>query len=358
MHAMTRHILVWIGLISLLAACATFPAPTPPQPGATPTVEPTATPEPPDSPLVESSPVSYRGETAYTGMPPIEVTYDAVTWRFVDDPVEPTLVHNTLDNCTLMLRDGPRGVEYGGEIDLGGQRWKIASGRPTNPDVLVYHTLFGGYGAIFRVTLPSESTPPERSGCLEAAEQVLATFVTTDPSAQADDVFDLENAVFFSVDDPSNWATADGESFVVTIPPGWNLAVRDANPIALSAWHMRGVLPGSLDDHFQAIMGVDLFAFDNQEQLSVADWVDQQPPSEMQFDLVERSDEAVSEYPAVYEKRIFTHTGGLFFQAWLDCGGKIWRFSTGGNEANAILDAEMESIFRAIVAGFRCTAEE
>ena len=121
---------------------------------------------------------------------------------------------------------------------------------------------------------------------------------------------------------------------------------------------MQGVLPGSLDDHFQVIAGVDLFAFDHQEQLSVVDWVAQQPPNEMQLDLVERSEEAVGAYPAVYEKRIFPWTGGLNFHAWLDCGGNIWRFSTGGHEVNAVLDAEMESIFRTIVGGFRCKAEE
>lgn len=291
-------------------------------------------------------------------MPPFELTYDSATWHFVDDPVEPTLHHNMLASCALMLRDGARGAEYAGELDLGSRRWIIASGRPTNPDVLVYHTLLGGYTAIFRVTLPPENIPDERSQCLDAAEQVLATFATTDSTARADDVFDLADAVFFPVDDPSNWLTVDGGSIVVRIPSGWNLEERDANPVASSAWHMRGVLPGSLDDHFKVILGVDLFAFDNQAQLSVADWVDQQPPSEMQLDLVERSDEAVGEYPAVYEKRIFPWTAGLNFHAWLDCGGRIWRFSTGGHEANALLDAEMESIFRTIVAGFRCTAEE
>ena len=358
MWTWTRRNLVWVCLITLLAACGTYPEPAPPKPTASPTAEPTATSIPPESPLAVSALVTYRGDTAYTGMPPIEVTYGSATWRFVDDPLEPTLVHNTLDNCTLMLRDGARGAEYAGELDLGSRRWIIAGCRPTNPDVLVYHTLLGGYSAIFRVTLPPENIPGERSQCLDAVEQVLATFATTDSTAHADNVFDLADAVFFAVDDPSNWPTVDGGSVVVRIPPGWNLEERDANPVASSAWQMRGVLPGSLDDHFQVIMGVNLFTFENQEQLTATDWVDQQPPSEMQLDLVERSDEAVGEYPAVYEKRIFPWTGGLYFHAWLDCGGKIWRFSTGGHEANAALDAEMEGIFRAIVAGFRCTAEE
>lgn len=358
MQAMTRHILVWIGLIPLLAACATFSAPAPLQPAATLTVEPTATPEPPDSPLVESSPVTYRGETAYTGKPPIELTYDASIWRLVDDPLEPTLIHNTLDNCTLLLRDGARGAEYAGEIDLGGYRWKRASGRPTYPDIFVYSTSLGGYSAIFRVTLPPETSPTERAACRDVAEQVLSTFVTTDPTAYTGNIFDLARAVPFRVDEPSRWELTDGDGFALPIPPGWEMTRWEAVAPEYSAWSMRGVLPGSINEHFKVVGGLSLFAFDNPEQLSVADWVDQQPPSEMQFDLVERSDEAVSEYPAVYEKRIFTHTGGLFFQAWLDCGGKIWRFSTGGNEANAILDAETESIFRTIVAGFRCTAEE
>ncbi len=112
MRTWTQRILVWVCLLSLVTACVADPAPAPPEPTASPTAEPTATSKPPESPLAASTLVTYRGDTTYTGMPPIEVTYDSAMWRFVDDPLEPTLVHNTLDNCTLLLRDGARGAEF------------------------------------------------------------------------------------------------------------------------------------------------------------------------------------------------------------------------------------------------------
>ncbi len=358
MWTWTQRNLVWVCLISLLAGCVATPAPAPPAPAAIPTAEPTATSKPPESPLAASALVTYRGDTAYTGMPPIELTYDSVIWRFVDDPVEPTLHHNMLAGCALMLRGGATESEYVGELDLGGYRWKLANGGPTYPDIFVYSTSLGGYSAIFRVTLPPETSPTERAACRDVVEQVLSSFETTDPTAYAGNIFDLTRAVSFRVDDPSSWELTDGGGFTLPIPPGWEMTRWEAVASEYSAWSMRGVLPGSIDAHFKVVGSFGLFAFDNPQQLTATDWVDQQPPSEMQLDLVERSDEAVGEYPAVYEKRIYPWTGGLYFHAWLDCGGKIWRFSTGGHEANAVLDAEMESIFRAVVAGFRCTAEE
>jgi len=332
--------------LSLMTGCqAMGPVATPMMPSvpvATPWRE---TPSPP--PIL----MTYRGLTDYADKPAFTVQYDAAQWRLVDDDAAPALHHVAIDGCVLGLRGPAMEMIYVGSLDLGGRRWTVASNGPDFPDWLVYSTRLDGYAAIFPVTMPS-GTDAVRLACRDAAEEVLCSFASPDAAVDPTPVLTIAR---FSVDDPTTWPMADTERFVLRLPPGWTISADGATGAGAYVWTLRGVLPGSADDHFVVEREVKLIVMANPERLAVQDWVSRFYGSTERAPIaVEERTFALGAGLALARKTIFAPADEIYLATWLACGGHIWMFNTGGGALRPELVEEEESIFAHIVQSFQC----
>ncbi|MFZ1770909.1 MAG: hypothetical protein WAU00_17010 [Caldilinea sp.] len=316
------------------------------------TLRPVASPA---SPLISPPLATWRGETAYAGKPLIELAYNTATWRYVDDPDEPALVHTTLDPCTLTLRRGSSEAVYVGELDLGAWRWLIHNNGPNFPDLLYYTALLNGYAAGIALQMPPIGATTERSACMAAAEAVLATFASEDPAVNpTGDASTPEE--FFAVDDAAGWPVIERAAFSLRLPPGWGQGASQAN-VGSRYWQFQGILPTSLAEHFQVRPSVWVIIYDNPERLPLADWVERQPPYERAVDAIESHALTIGTHPALTIKTRFAGIGDAYLATWTPCGAAIALLSTGG-ALRADLQDELEQVYTLIVGSFRCMQNE
>lgn len=317
------------------------PAPTPPVSTA------------PASPLVAPGHAIYRGETSYTGKPPIEVAYDPETWYFVADEDAPALSYAAIKGCILVLRYGVGEAVYVGEIDLGAWRWSVYNNGPQFPDALHYVTLLADYAAGFTVMLPAGGAERERTACRDAAEAVIATFVSTDTSATPHAPSALTASLPFAADDTSSWPRFDADPFTILHPPGWTVHAQ-AN-VDSSYWLFSGLLPAARADHFQVRGGVTVVQYANPEHLPLAQWVAHLPANEREMTLQPPRTLTISARPAIAITAHAPWTGQTYIRTWMACGDTIWQISMLGGFKPA-LQAELEAIYAHMAASFHCTS--
>ena len=309
----------------------------------------------PVSPLVEPALVTYRGATAYTGMSPIELAYDAQLWRYVDDPDAPALIHATFAPCTLLLRQGGTEALYQGEIDLGEWHWFVLHYGPGAPDILLYTVLLDPYAAAFALEVPPTGAAAARAACMADAEAVLATFVTTDPAVHPTSANQATEAPF-AVTDATGWPVFATPFFTLQHPPGWASATQPKN-LSSGYWEFTGILPTSLAAHFQVRPSVWVVREANPEGLPLADWVERQPPGERASVVIESRALTLGTQPALMVEHYFDGVGDTLLVTWTACGDAIVQISTGGALRDD-LQNELEQIYMQMVDSFRCAQSE
>ena len=360
MRAVLQH---WIGLLLLgavIAGCGEDTSRVASAPMATitvstvPTAKATQLVFAPPSPLVPLEFVTYRGETSYTGKPPIEVVYDPATWRFVADREAPALTHAGIDGCTLVLRHGSGEAIYIGEIDLGVWHWAVYNNGPQFPDELIYATLLTDYAAGFRVNLPPGATDVERTACRNAAEAVLATFASTEMALTPHPPGAHATAMPFAANDTSSWPTFDAGSFNILYPPGWMLQHAEAS-VDSSYWQFAGLLPASRADHFRIHGGVTVVKYVNPERLSLVEWVAHLPADEREMTLqTPRELTLGAQQPAIAVTAYVPWANQTYIRTWTACDDEIWQISMLSGFRPA-LQIEMEAIYTHMTASFHCT---
>jgi hypothetical protein len=170
-------------------------AQTTPAPASASPVIPAAISQLPESPLgvppqedIESLPseikqlTRFSGLAIYSGLPAYEVWYDAEIWQFIEND-EPGLVNLKDSNCYLSLRGKAGGGDPVDAISLAGRVWTIFGGADENGEPgssIVYSTLVGGGGYLFRIDLPEPYQEGEKSSCEQLAEEVIDTFIELD----------------------------------------------------------------------------------------------------------------------------------------------------------------------------------
>lgn len=121
----------------------------------------------------------YRGSNVYSPQSLFEIDYAQEEWHLVIDQAEerPTLMHQRIAGCALMLKEGPREYRWLGTREIAEREWRISL---FLPDYLIYSLPIGGQAYIFRVELPSTYDETVYSECEQSAERVLATFTLVD----------------------------------------------------------------------------------------------------------------------------------------------------------------------------------
>ncbi len=126
----------------------------------------------------------YQGRSIYRASPKFDIAYDPTVWKLVT--IESTdieyqeLVHQELHQCLIRLGNIPVEAERVSQVELGEHQWRIFL-LQRNPYTLVYSLPWEDIAFTVAIQIPEPYSPQIESPCLDAAEEVLATFqVLTD----------------------------------------------------------------------------------------------------------------------------------------------------------------------------------